>query len=330
MLPPAILAEEIPLSERAAMRVERWRREIEACLAGRDPRLVVIAGPCSIHDPAAALDFAAHLADFQSRYPSLLLVMRTYFEKPRTTVGWKGLINDPDRDETFNINKGLRQARTLLAELAETGLPTATEFLDMSVPQHIADLLAWAAIGARTVESQTHRELASGVSVPVGFKNATTGDVKVAVDAVRAARSPHWFPGTTKHGVSAILQTTGNDATHIILRGGSRTGPNFEKDHVERASKMLADEGLPSRVMVDLSHGNSLKNHLKQIDAADDVARQLGEGDSPIFGVMVEANLVEGRQDARPGEPLVYGQSITDACVSVPQLERILRRLDAR
>lgn len=330
MLPPAILAEEIPLTEKAAMRVERWRRDIEHSLSGEDPRLVVIAGPCSINDPASALDFAAHLAEMQSRFPSLLLVMRAYFEKPRTTVGWKGLINDPDMDESYRINKGLRAARKLLAELAEMGLPTATEFLDLAVPQHIADLLSWAAIGARTVESQTHRELASGVSVPVGFKNATTGDVRVAVDAVRAAQSPHWFPGTTKDGISAILQTTGNEATHVILRGGSRTGPNYEKEHVDRASEMLKNEGLPHRLMIDFSHGNSRKDHLKQIDVADDVARQLSAGDAPIFGVMIEANLVEGRQDARPDVPLVYGQSVTDACVNVPQLEKILRRLDAR
>src|SRR5215217_9013482 len=264
LIPPAILLEEIPVSERASNVVANARAAIAEAIDGRDPRLVVIAGPCSIHDPAAALEYATRLAPLAARYARhLIVIMRTYFEKPRTTVGWKGFINDPDLDETFHINKGLRLARQLLLDVNELGLPTASEFLDTQIPQHIADLTSWVAIGARTTESQVHRELASGLSMPVGFKNSTDGSVNTAIDAVLAARSPHLFPSVTKQGVSAIFETSGNDACHVILRGGTRTGPNYQADHIAKVSARLAANGLREVVMVDCSHGNSLKDHLK-------------------------------------------------------------------
>jgi 3-deoxy-7-phosphoheptulonate synthase len=289
---------------------------------------LVVVGPCSIHDTVAALDYANRMKPVMDRYADqLVFVMRAYFEKPRTTVGWKGLINDPRLDGSFRINEGLRAARRLLADLAELGIPAGTEFLDTTVPQHIADLVAWGAIGARTSESQTHRELASGLSMPVGFKNATDGSVRTAVDAVVAAREPHWFPGTSKQGVSAILQTTGNDSCHIILRGGARTGPNFDVRHVTDASAMLAKEGLPTRLMVDLSHGNSRKDHVRQIEVGQDVANQIASGSSPIFGVMIESNIKEGRQNYGPDA--VYGKSVTDACLSIEQTEPVIEALAA-
>ncbi len=325
LLPPAILMEEIPLTDRAAELVSNSRRTIAKCLAGEDPRQVVVVGPCSIHDPIAALDYAQQMKVIMDRYADqLFFVMRAYFEKPRTTVGWKGLINDPVLDGSFRINEGLRIARKLLAELAELGIPAGTEFLDTTVPQHIADLISWGAIGARTSESQTHRELASGLSMPVGFKNATDGSVRTAVDAVLAAREPHWFPGTSKQGVSAILQTTGNNTCHIILRGGSRTGPNYDQKHVSDASAMLEKETLPTKLMVDFSHANSRKDHLRQIEVGKDVAVQIEAG-STIFGVMIESNLVEGRQNYGPNA--VYGQSVTDACMNIEQTEGVLEAL---
>lgn len=272
------------------------------------------------------MDYAGQMREIMAGYQSsLVFVMRGYFEKPRTTVGWKGLINDPRLDGSFRINDGLRMARKLLAELAEMGIPVGTEFLDTTVPQHIADLVSWGAIGARTTESQTHRELASGLSMPVGFKNATDGSVRVAVDAVLAARQPHWFPGTSKQGVSAILQTTGNDTCHIILRGGSRTGPNYDEKHVSEAAAMLAKEGLPVRLMVDMSHGNSRKDHVRQIEVGQDIAHQISTDASPIFGVMIESNIVEGRQDYGPNA--VYGKSVTDACLSIDQTKVVLDTL---
>lgn len=326
LLPPAILAEEIPLTEKAAALVSAARQTIADCFSGEDARLLVVVGPCSIHDPAAALDYAAQMKTIMDAYADqLVFVMRAYFEKPRTTVGWKGLINDPRLDGSFRINEGLRTARRLLADLAELGIPVGTEFLDTTVPQHIADLVAWGAIGARTSESQTHRELASGLSMPVGFKNATDGSVRTAVDAVLAASQPHWFPGTSKQGVSAILQTSGNEMCHIILRGGSRTGPNYDSKHVSEASAMLVKEGLNPRLMVDLSHANSRKDHVRQIEVGHDVAGQIATGSSPIFGVMIESNLVEGRQNYGPDA--VYGQSVTDACLSIPQTEQVLEAL---
>jgi len=328
LLPPAILIEEVPLTDQAANLIHDARRQIEASLRGEDKRLVVVIGPCSVHDPVAVLDYAEKLKVLADRYAKeLIVVMRCYFEKPRTTVGWKGLINDPNIDGSFQINVGLRVARKLLADVTAMGLAPATEFLDTTIPQHIADLIAWGAIGARTCESQTHRELASGLSMPVGFKNATDGNVQIAIDAIKAAKQPHWFPGATKDGMSAIIQTAGNPSCHVVLRGGSRTGPNYTLEHVQNASQVLEREQLPSRLMVDLSHANSSKNHERQIDVAKDIAGQLRRGDSPIFGAMVESFLVEGRQDSGPGTNLTYGQSITDACLGMEQTEQVLEIL---
>jgi 3-deoxy-7-phosphoheptulonate synthase len=288
----------------------------------------VIVGPCSIHDPAAALDYAGRLAVLARRHADhLIVLMRTYFEKPRTSVGWKGLINDPDLDESYRINKGLRLARTLLLDINNLGLPTASEFLDTQIPQHIADLTSWVAIGARTTESQVHRELASGLSTPVGFKNGTDGNVGIAVDAVLAARSSHWFPSVTKQGVSAISQTTGNETCHVILRGGTRTGPNYSGEHVRDCCARLAAKGLREAVMIDCSHGNSEKDHLRQAAVAASICEQVASGSRQIFGAMLESHLVEGRQDYTPGRPAVYGQSITDACLSLTQTEPLLEQL---
>jgi 3-deoxy-7-phosphoheptulonate synthase len=253
-------------------------------------------------------------------------VMRSYFEKPRTSVGWKGLINDPDLDESFHINKGLRLARRLLLDVNEMGLPTGSEFLDTQIPQHIADLTSWVAIGARTTESQVHRELASGLSAPVGFKNSTDGSVQTAVDAVLAARTPHWFPSVTKQGVSAIFQTTGNASCHVILRGGVRTGPNHSAERVGEVCAKLAAKALPQTVMIDCSHGNSHKDHRRQADVAASICDQVRAGSWNVFGAMIESHLVEGRQDYVPGKPAVYGQSITDACISLAQTEPLLEQ----
>jgi 3-deoxy-7-phosphoheptulonate synthase len=328
LIPPAILHEEIPISERASNVVAESRTAIAAALKGGDPRLVVIAGPCSIHDTAAALEYGERLTRLAGRYADhLIIAMRTYFEKPRTSVGWKGLINDPDLDESFHINKGLRLARKLLLDINNLGLPTASEFLDIQIPQHIADLTSWVAIGARTTESQVHRELASGLSMPVGFKNSTDGTVNTAIDAVVAARSSHWFPSVTKQGVSAIFHTTGNETCHVILRGGKRSGPNYGAPHVGEVSALLARQGLCDRVMVDCSHGNSEKDHRRQPLVATSVCEQLREGSRRIFGVMLESHLIEGRQDYVPGQPSVYGQSITDACISLDQTEVVFEQL---
>jgi 3-deoxy-7-phosphoheptulonate synthase len=328
LIPPAILLEEIPISEQASNVVANTRTAIADALDGRDPRLVVVAGPCSIHDTTAALEYAGKLRVLAERYRDhLIVVMRSYFEKPRTSVGWKGLINDPDLDETFHINKGLRLARQLLLDVNNMGLPTASEYLDTQIPQHIADLTSYVAIGARTTESQVHRELASGLSMPVGFKNGTDGNVKIAVDAVVAARSPHWFPSVTKQGVSAIFQTAGNDSCHVILRGGSSTGPNYGPEQVRDVAARLAKVGLRDSVMIDCSHGNSEKNHRRQADVAASIAEQVRGGSWHIFGAMLESHLVEGRQDYTPGAPGVYGQSLTDACLSIEQTEPLLEQL---
>ena len=328
LISPAILLEEIPISDRAAEVVSNTRGAVADALDGRDPRLVVVAGPCSIHDVEAARDYAQRLERLARRYEdALIVVMRSYFEKPRTSVGWKGLINDPDLDESFHINKGLRLARQLLLDVNEMGLPTASEFLDAQIPQHMADLTSWVAIGARTTESQVHRELASGLSMPVGFKNSTDGNTQTAVDAVVSARSSHWFPSVTKQGVSAIFQTTGNTTCHVILRGGSRTGPNYSADKVTEVCVRLSAKGLQDTVMIDCSHGNSHKDHLRQIDVAHAICEQVKAGSWQVFGVMLESHLVEGRQDYEPGRPAVYGQSITDACLSLSQTEPLLEAL---
>jgi 3-deoxy-7-phosphoheptulonate synthase len=327
LLPPAILLEEIPVTERSSNIVAGTRRAIADVLESRDPRIVVIVGPCSIHDPVAALEYARRLQPLRERYQNeLIVVMRTYFEKPRTSVGWKGLINDPDLDESYHINKGLRLARQLLLDVNDLGLPTASEFLDTQIPQHLADLTSWVAIGARTTESQVHRELASGLSMPVGFKNSTDGTTQTAVDAVLSARSPHLFPSVTKQGVSAIFETTGNDTCHVILRGGTRTGPNYDREHVLEVCRQLLARGLRESVMIDCSHGNSERNHLRQARVAESIAEQVASGSWRIFGTMLESHLVEGRQDYVAGSA-VYGQSITDACISLEQTEPILERL---
>jgi 3-deoxy-7-phosphoheptulonate synthase len=327
LIPPAILLEEIPISERASNVVSDARAAIAAAIEGRDPRLVIVVGPCSIHDTRAALEYAARLKPIADRLAdSLIVVMRTYFEKPRTVVGWKGLINDPDLDESFHINKGLRLARRLLLDVNDFGLPTGSEFLDTQIPQHIADLTSWVAIGARTAESQVHRELASGLSMPVGFKNSTDGSTQIAVDAVLTARSAHWFPSVTKQGVSAIFQTVGNDGCHVILRGGTRTGPNYDAEHVAKVGARLAAKGLREAVMVDCSHGNSLKDHEKQAVVAAAICEQVAGGSRRIFGAMLESHLVDGRQDYVPGRPSVYGQSITDACLSLERTEPLLEQ----
>ncbi|MCC6645254.1 MAG: 3-deoxy-7-phosphoheptulonate synthase [Polyangiaceae bacterium] len=327
LLPPAILIEDLPLTPAAAATVSRARAEIDAVLRGDDRRLVVVCGPCSIHDVDAATEYAERLGREAARLASeLVIVMRVYFEKPRTTVGWKGLINDPDIDNSFRVNHGLRTARALLAGLAERGVPAGTEFLDTITPQFIADLVSWGAIGARTTESQVHRELASGLSMPVGFKNGTDGDVQLAVDAIRAAHHPHCFLSVTKQGLSAIVRTRGNDACHVILRGG-RSGPNYDDAGVTHATSQLEAAGLRAAVMVDCSHGNSQKDHRRQALVADEIARQLEAGSRRIFGVMLESHLVEGRQDATPGQPLVRGQSITDACLGFDETVSVLERL---
>jgi 3-deoxy-7-phosphoheptulonate synthase len=325
LIPPAILLEEIPLSERASNVVAEARTTLAAILRGDDPRLAVVAGPCSIHDITGAIEYAHGLKALADRHADdLFVVMRAYFEKPRTVVGWKGFINDPDLDESYHINKGLRLARQLLLDINELGLPTGSEFLDTQIPQHVADLTSWVAIGARTAESQIHRELASGLSMPVGFKNGTDGDTQVAVDGILTARHQHWFPGVTKEGVSAILQTAGNDTCHLILRGGTQSGPNYQAEKVAEACGQLAAKGLPERVLVDCSHGNSRRDHRRQREVVSDISHQIASGSRRIFGLMLESQLVEGRQDYVPGRPLVYGQSITDACISLEETGRLL------
>jgi len=315
LLPPAILVEELPLGDKGAETVSRGRDAVGAILAGRDDRLVVVVGPCSIHDPVAAIDYARRLrrlADEHAR--DLAIVMRVYFEKPRTTVGWKGLINDPRLDGSFAINEGLRLARRLLVDLADLGLPAGCEFLDPISPQFIADTVSWGAIGARTTESQVHRELASGLSMPIGFKNGTDGDVQIAIDAVRAGAHPHRFLGVTEQGLGAIVATRGNPDCHVILRGG-QSGPNYDAVSVDKAAAALRDAGLPPRLMIDMSHGNSGKDHRRQPVVAKDIAAQVAQGETAIFGVMMESFLVDGRQDLVSPSSLRYGQSITDACM---------------
>ena len=311
---PEQVTREISRTLTATRVVMAARNAIHAILNGLDERLLVVVGPCSIHDPAAAIDYAERLATLRERLADRLeIVMRVYFEKPRTTVGWKGLINDPDLDGSFNINKGLRLARNVLSAVNNLGLPAGTEFLDMTTPQYIADLVSWAAIGARTTESQIHRELASGLSCPVGFKNGTDGNVRIAADAVKSASHPHHFMAVSKGGRSAIAATSCNEDCHIILRGGSR--PNFDAASVEAASADLASAGVKPRIMIDTSHANSSKKPENQPVVVADIARQVASGERRIMGVMIESHLVAGRQDVQPGKPLTYGQSITDGCI---------------
>ena len=326
LVSPRQLIADIGVSERAADTVATGRRTIHNLLTGEDDRLLAIVGPCSIHDPAAARDYAARLKQLATAVADdVFVVMRVYFEKPRTTVGWKGLINDPDLNNTFQINKGLHLARQLLADLAEMGLPAGTEYLDLISPQYYADLISWGAIGARTTESQTHRELSSGLSCPVGFKNATDGDMQVAIDAIRSASQPHHFLSVTKEGSSAIFQTTGNEDCHIILRGGKH--PNYDMFSVEDASALLAQAGLPARIMIDASHANSRKIPARQVDVASDIATQVARGSRSIFGIMLESNLVAGRQDVVDGQALTYGQSITDPCIAWEDTASLLQEL---
>ncbi len=326
LIAPAILAEDIPLTDDAATVVANGRRALEAILDDRDARLAVIVGPCSIHDPLAAIEYARRLRLLADAVADrLLVIMRVYFEKPRTTVGWKGLINDPDLDESFHINKGLRLARQLLADIAAIGLPAGTEFLDTTFGQFYADLVSWGAIGARTAESQIHRELASGLSMPVGIKNRTDGNVQVAVDALLAAAGSHLFPSLTKEGAPAILETAGNPYCHVVLRGGSETGANFDTDSVAAAAQLLAKANLPQRLMIDASHGNSGKDPARQADVVDAVIRQKQSGDRVIRALMIESHLMGGRQDL--GKPLRYGQSITDACLGFDDTEALIHRL---
>lgn len=327
LIPPAILMEELPVTERASTTVAEARRQIAEIIAGRDDRLLVVTGPCSIHDPAAALEYAARLKECADALDEdLCLAMRVYFEKPRTIVGWKGLINDPHLDGSFAINHGLRVARRLLVDLGNMALPVGSEFLDTITPQFIADLVSWGAIGARTTESQVHRELASGLSAPVGFKNGTDGNTQIVIDAIKAARHPHHFLSVTKQGISAIVATAGNDCCHAILRGAN-SGPNHDQASVEQLAQSLRQAGLPHRVMIDCSHGNSSKDPTRQPLVAREIAEQVAAGSPHIAGVMIESHLVEGRQIHAPGRPLVYGQSITDACISweatVPVLEEL-------
>ncbi len=327
LMAPRLLMKMLPLDDSGSELVARARRETEAVLFGRDPRLVVVVGPCSIHDPEAALEYGRLLKEQADRHADdLLLVMRVYFEKPRTTVGWKGLINDPGMDDTFDINRGLHLARKLLLDLADMGLPAGTEFLDTITPQYIADLVAWGAIGARTTESQVHRQLASGLSMPVGFKNGTTGNIQIAVDAIKAAVYPHHFLSVTKDGVSAIVSTLGNPACHVILRG-SNTGPNHDPDHVVAVAATLKAAKLPEVLMIDCSHGNSCKDYHRQTLVADEVARQVEGGNRAITAVMLESHLREGSQTLADHRHLAYGQSVTDACIGWDTTVEVLDRL---
>ncbi|AZQ09340.1 3-deoxy-7-phosphoheptulonate synthase AroG [Shewanella khirikhana] len=327
LLPPIAILERFPASENASATVFNARSNIHRLLEKKDDRLLVVIGPCSIHDPAAALEYGQRLLALREQYADQLeIVMRVYFEKPRTTVGWKGLINDPYMDNSFKLNDGLRTARKLLLDLNDMGMPTAGEFLDMITPQYVADLMCWGAIGARTTESQVHRELASGLSCPVGFKNGTDGTIKIAIDAIGAAAAPHHFLSVTKFGHSAIVSTKGNPDCHIILRGGRE--PNYSAGHVAQIQAELVKAGLPDNVMIDFSHANSSKQFARQMLVAEDVGAQLAAGNQGIFGVMVESHLKEGRQDHQPGVPLEYGKSVTDACLGWDDSARLLEILN--
>lgn len=326
VISPEQLHKDCAITESASKLIFDTRTAIHDILNGKDDRLLVIIGPCSIHDPDAAREYATRLKEMRDELSEdLLVVMRVYFEKPRTTVGWKGLINDPNLDESYEINKGLHLARCLLADLNDMGVPAATEFLDLITPQYIADLISWGAIGARTTESQVHRELASGTSAPVGFKNGTDGTLKVAIDAIGAASRPHNFLSLTKEGYSAIFATTGNDDCHIILRGGKE--PNYDAKHVNNAISELEAAGVQKRLMVDCSHANSQKDHQRQINVADVVAEQIAQGNENLMGVMIESHLVAGRQNVEQDKDLVYGQSVTDACINWDDSIAVLKTL---
>ena len=327
LLPPIALLERFPATERVSKSVFEGREGIHNILHNDDDRLLVVIGPCSIHDPEAAIEYGQRLVKLREKYKGTLeVVMRVYFEKPRTTVGWKGLINDPYLDDSYQLNDGLRIGRKLLLDLNELGLPTAGEFLDMITPQYTGDLMCWGAIGARTTESQVHRELASGLSCPVGFKNGTDGTIKVAIDAIGSASAPHHFLSVNKFGHSAIVETAGNGDCHIILRGGKT--PNFDKENVDAVIAQLEKSNASTKVMVDFSHANSSKKFENQMKVCTDVSAQIASGNNNIFGVMVESHINEGRQDLVPGQPLTYGQSITDACIGWQDTETLLAELN--
>lgn len=326
LLPPVALLEKYPLSEQASDVVAAQRADIANQLTGNDDRLLVVIGPCSIHDTDAAMDYAKRLLPLREKFADKLsIVMRVYFEKPRTTVGWKGLINDPHLDDSFDINEGLRKARKLLCDINDLGLPTAGEFLDMITPQYIADLMAWGAIGARTTESQGHRQLASGLSCPVGFKNGTDGNIKIAMDAIGAAAGQHHFLSVTKYGHAAIVETAGNEHCHVILRGGKE--PNYSEAHVKATEEKLEASGLPKKIMIDFSHANSSKQFKRQLDVCEDVSTQIENGNASVFGVMVESHINEGAQKVVSGQELEYGKSITDSCIGWADTEALLARL---
>lgn len=327
LVPPEVLLEELPITEEISNSVNRARLQLAEILAHRDDRLIVVVGPCSIHDEKAALEYAQRLKTQIDLYrDTLMIIMRVYFEKPRTTIGWKGLINDPYLNDSYDINYGLRVGRRVLLNINALGVPTGSEFLDTVIPQYISDLSSWSAIGARTTESQIHRELASGLSMPVGFKNGQSGDVKVAVDAVYAAKHPHHFLGVTKEGVAAIVSTTGNETGHIILRG-AHDHTNYDAQSIAEAVKALSEQHLPLNVMIDCSHGNSNKDHNQQPKVAMNLAEQIGAGNPDIIGVMLESHLVAGKQNLSKDKPLVYGQSITDACIGWEDTMTVLKQL---
>ncbi len=327
LLPPVAVLERFPATEEASQTVYDARLAIHKILNDEDDRLLVIVGPCSIHDTTAAVEYGQRLRAMRARFGDTLeVVMRVYFEKPRTTVGWKGLINDPYMDNSFQLNDGLRMGRKLLADLTNMGVPTAGEFLDMITPQYMADLISWGAIGARTTESQVHRELASGLSCPVGFKNGTNGGIKIATDAIQSVSAPHHFLSVTKFGHSAIVSTTGNEDCHIILRGGGGEA-NYSSEHVAAVTAELAKAGAKEKVMIDFSHANSCKDYKRQAVVCDDVSTQISSGNKAIFGVMIESHLVEGRQDLVDGKAETYGQSITDACIGWEETEKVLEQL---
>ena len=327
LVSPVIIHEQFPITDKAANTTAKGREEIQAIMSGSDDRLVVVVGPCSIHDPKSALEYASRLKDLKEELQDdLVIVMRVYFEKPRTTVGWKGLINDPDLNSSFSVNRGLGVARDLLVSINDMGVPAGCEYLDLITPQYTGDVVAWGAIGARTTESQCHRELASGLSCPVGFKNGTSGDLKIAVDAVGAASNPHHFLSVTKEGRTAIVESTGNRFTHIILRGGS-TEPNYSAEHVSMAAQMLESAGLRPNIMIDFSHANSHKTPSRQKEVSSNVCEQIATGEDRVFGIMIESHLVEGAQKVEEGKDLIYGQSITDGCIGWSETEELCRNL---